>query len=66
MLQNTDLAGGRKVVDARVYSFKQGIGALSDGLVTVLQSNPKVQLKKGMKVENIAFDGETNNVKVGT
>jgi oxygen-dependent protoporphyrinogen oxidase len=66
MLQNADLAGGRKVVDASVYSFKQGIGALSDGLVTALKSNPKVQLKTGTKVENIAFDGETNNVKVGT
>jgi hypothetical protein len=58
MLQNADLAGGRKVVDASVYSFKQGIGALSDGLVTAL--------KTGMKIENIVFEGETNNVKVGT
>ncbi len=66
MLQSLDLAGGRKVLDASIYSFKQGIGALTDGLVAALKSNPKVHLKTGENVKKIAFDGETNSVKVVT
>lgn len=67
MLRNpSDLAGGREALDASVYSFKQGIGALSDALVAVLKTNPKVLLKTGEEVNKLSFDGESNNVKVGT
>lgn len=67
MLRNpSDLAGGQKALDASVYSFKQGIRALSDSLVVALKTNPKVLLKTGEKVKKLAFDGESNSVKVGT
>ncbi len=63
-LPNGDLAGGSEVIDASVYSFKQGIGALSDGLVTALKSNPRVKLRTGAKIEKIALDKKANTVKV--
>jgi protoporphyrinogen/coproporphyrinogen III oxidase len=66
MLRNpSDLAGGRTALDASVYSFKQGIEALSDALIAALKTNPKVRLKTGEKVEKLSFDGESNSVKVG-
>jgi oxygen-dependent protoporphyrinogen oxidase len=62
----SDLAGGRKALDASVYSFKQGIGELSDALVAALKTNPKVRLKTGERVKKLSFDGGSNSLKVGT
>lgn len=67
MLRNpSDLAGGLKALDASVYSFKQGIGALSDTLIAALKTNPNVRLKTDEPIKSVSFDGESNSVKVGT
>jgi protoporphyrinogen/coproporphyrinogen III oxidase len=65
-MHKIELAKDMKLANASVYSFKQGVAALSDGLITALKSNPKVRLKNGVTVKTVVFDGETNTVKVGT
>jgi oxygen-dependent protoporphyrinogen oxidase len=51
---------------ASVYTFKEGIGALSKKLESTLRANNNVQFKTGSseKVTGIGFDAQTNSVTV--
>lgn len=62
--QPKDLARESELGMASVYSFKQGIGQLSDTVVKHLQDNPRIEVKTGHEISRIAFDGESKSVKV--
>lgn len=49
---------------ASVYTFKEGIGALSKALETSLRANPNVQFKTGDKVTSIEYDAKNDGIKV--
>tara|TARA_R110002060_G_scaffold35286_4_gene46158 strand:- start:256 stop:939 length:684 start_codon:yes stop_codon:yes gene_type:complete len=49
---------------ASVYSFKEGIGALSGALEKALRENPNVDFKKETGVTAVEYDGESDSVKV--
>ncbi len=61
--RTSDLARFDEMKLASVYSFKRGIGALSDALVSALVYS-KVRIKKGHKVKRVLFDGKSNCVEV--
>ncbi|KAI9053818.1 hypothetical protein LZ554_002766 [Drepanopeziza brunnea f. sp. 'monogermtubi'] len=51
---------------ASVYSFKEGIGSLSEALVKSLKANPNVDFKLGAGVTAVEFDGESESVTIST
>jgi len=51
---------------ASVYSFKEGIGALSGALEKALRENPNVDFKKETGVTAVEYDGESDSVKIST
>jgi oxygen-dependent protoporphyrinogen oxidase len=49
---------------ASVYTFREGIGALSAALEESLRANPNVELRLNQKVSKIEHDGESDGIKV--
>jgi len=47
-----------------VYSFKDGIGALSDVLEASLRANPNVQIKMNDGVNSVEYDSEKDGIEV--
>lgn len=63
-VRRSHIARDQEMRFASVYSFKQGIGALSDALVAALKANPKVCLRTNDPVQGISFDSQTDRLKV--
>jgi protoporphyrinogen/coproporphyrinogen III oxidase len=59
-----ELARSDEMRSANIYSFKRGIGTLSDALATALKKNSRVQIKTGSTVKKVSLDSEGNCVKV--
>jgi protoporphyrinogen/coproporphyrinogen III oxidase len=49
---------------AAVYTFKRGIGTLSDALEKSLRTNPNVEFKMNHKVNGIEYEAELDGIKV--
>jgi oxygen-dependent protoporphyrinogen oxidase len=49
---------------AAVYTFKRGIGTLSDALEKSLRTNPNVDFKLNHKVKGVEYDTELDGIKV--
>lgn len=49
---------------ASVYSFKEGIGALSGAMEKALRNNPNVEFKMETGVTAVEYDGESDGIKV--
>jgi oxygen-dependent protoporphyrinogen oxidase len=47
-----------------VYSFKDGIGTLTDALVRELRRNPNVQLQSGVGATSLRLNPHTNTFEV--
>ncbi|QSZ33754.1 hypothetical protein DSL72_005325 [Monilinia vaccinii-corymbosi] len=54
------------VKDTSVYTFRRGLGTLSDALASSLRNNPNVKIKLGEYVENVEYDGQSQGVKIET
>ncbi|KAL2065147.1 hypothetical protein VTL71DRAFT_4288 [Oculimacula yallundae] len=54
------------MMDASVYSFKEGIGALSGAMEKALRKNPNVEFKMDTGVTAVEYDGESNGIKIST
>lgn len=52
------------VQDASVYTFRRGIGTLSEALVSSLRSNPNVKIKLGEFIASIEYDSQNEGLKV--
>ena len=59
---NTDLL--KSMNSASVYTFKEGIGALSGALERSLRANSKVQFRLKERITELKYDGESDGVKV--
>jgi len=55
-----------KMSGTSVYSFKKGIGALSEALETSLRANPNVTIKPSTQVQNVQYDGQSDSVTLST
>lgn len=49
-----------------VYTFRRGIGTLSEALESSLRSNPNVEIKLGENVGKIEYDDQKEGIKVYT
>ncbi|ESZ95575.1 hypothetical protein SBOR_4055 [Sclerotinia borealis F-4128] len=49
-----------------VYTFRRGIGTLSEALESSLRSNPNVEIKLGEYVKNIEYDDQSEGIKIST
>ncbi|KAH6690211.1 protoporphyrinogen oxidase-like protein [Leptodontidium sp. MPI-SDFR-AT-0119] len=49
---------------ASVYSFKEGIGALSGAMEKALRNNPNVEFKMETGVTAVEYDGESDGIKI--
>ena len=49
---------------ASVYTFKQGIGALSCALEKSLRANQNVEIKTGHTIKGLEHDGQSNDISV--
>lgn len=50
--------------EASVYSFRKGIGSLSEALVQSLKANPNVEFRLGDNVTAVEYNGESDGVTV--
>jgi protoporphyrinogen/coproporphyrinogen III oxidase len=64
MIQKVDKNVLNLMGGASVYTFKEGIGALSESLERSLRANPNVEFKMNEEVSRIEYDGENDGVKV--
>lgn len=55
-----------ELMTASVYTFKNGLGTLSDALTKALEAMPKVQIKKNTSISKVAFDHESQRIKVSS
>lgn len=53
-----------KMDNASVYTFKNGLGALSMALENKLKDNPNVEFKMNSKVSSVEHDGESDQITV--
>ncbi|KAA8574246.1 hypothetical protein EYC84_005746 [Monilinia fructicola] len=54
------------VKDTSVYTFRRGIGTLSEALEYSLRNNPNVEIKLGEHVGNIEYDVQSESIKIKT
>ena len=52
------------MANATVYTFKKGIGQLSDALETSLRKNKNVDFKMGYKIKGIEYDTASDGITV--
>lgn len=50
--------------ETSVYTFRRGIGTLSEALDSSLRNNPNVKIKLGEDVGKIEYDGQSEGIKV--
>ncbi|KAH7364638.1 protoporphyrinogen oxidase-like protein [Rhexocercosporidium sp. MPI-PUGE-AT-0058] len=51
---------------ASVYSFKEGIGALSGAMEKALRKNPNIKFKMETDVTAVEYDGESDGIEIST
>jgi protoporphyrinogen/coproporphyrinogen III oxidase len=49
---------------ASVYTFKGGLGALTNALEKSLKENPNITFRMGQKVNEVEYDAESDGIKV--
>lgn len=54
----------RKVLDASVYTFKEGISALPEALEASMRADPRVDIKLGCAVTGTDYDGASGQISV--
>ncbi|TGO10979.1 hypothetical protein BTUL_0120g00170 [Botrytis tulipae] len=54
------------VNETSVYTFRRGIGTLSEALDSSLRNNPNVKIKLGEDVRKIEYDGRSEGIKIYT
>ncbi|KAH8676845.1 hypothetical protein BGZ60DRAFT_483701 [Tricladium varicosporioides] len=61
-----DMELPNRLHNASVYTFKEGISALSGALEASLRSNPRVQFKTNTQIKSLEYDNKSDAVKVIT
>lgn len=63
-LPDNEKLTGFGMTTASVYSFKKGIGSLSDALEKSLRKNGNVTIKMSDKIKSVEYDGSSDSIKV--
>jgi oxygen-dependent protoporphyrinogen oxidase len=53
-----------RIQKSSVYTFREGIGQLSEALGNSLRTNPNVEFKMGNKVTSVEYDAENDGIEV--
>jgi oxygen-dependent protoporphyrinogen oxidase len=53
-----------RIKESSVYTFREGIGQLSEALENSLKANPNVEFKIGDEVTSVEYDAENDRIKV--
>lgn len=53
-----------EISKSAAYSFKRGLGTLSEGLVNYLRKNPKVEIKTGYEISGLEYHAGSKSIYV--
>jgi oxygen-dependent protoporphyrinogen oxidase len=59
-----DLSLRQSIGNASIYTFKDGIGALTNALEKSLRANPNIEIKIQEKITSVEHDSEKDGIKV--